>query len=87
MVTQNMLRTREGKYVLTNTCDCCRSKQMSIPISLYTCAPISVLPSHTSTMDLPNQSSRIRSGIPTKFCILSMEGGGDNRDNVQGILN
>ena len=51
MVTQNTMRTCEGKLgffaVHLNKCPA----QVALPVSLYTCAPITELPSHISNMD------------------------------------
>ena len=60
MVTQSTLRTYDGKQVLmeiffklTTALDLKKSpKQIKLPISLFTWAPISELPSKMSTMDV-----------------------------------
>ena len=79
MVTQNMVRMCEGKYVFlkikfkfATTVDVNKClTQIKLPISLYKCAPISKLPSHISTKYIVAYSL-----IPTwHFCEspLSME--------------
>ena len=58
MVTQNILRKCEGNhYISEEKCQIVTVpdlnkclKQIKLPISLYTCAPISVLPSDLSAM-------------------------------------